>query len=107
MVIFSGKDYFYYHDSSEYYDFLTNNDLWSHCSGNWKTLANGCYYFEDNPMTWNEAKSFCSNLGANMVVVESDDERNGITEITKHLIAKKVRFWIDAKKVGNSWKTHD
>ena len=58
-------------------------------------------------MTWNEAKSFCSNLGANMVVVESDDERNGITKITNHLIAKKVRFWIDAKKVGNSWKTHD
>ena len=58
-------------------------------------------------MTWNEAKRFCSNLGANMVVVESDDEKEGITEITNHLIPKKVRFWIDAKKVGNSWKTHD
>ena len=58
-------------------------------------------------MTWDEVKVCCTNLGAKMVVVESDDERNGITKITKHLIAKKGMFWIDAKKVGNSWKTHD
>ena len=73
MVIFSGLDYFYHHDSSEYYDAFPS------CPDNWKTLATGCYYFEENPMTWDKAKRFCSNLGAKMVVVESDDERNGIT----------------------------
>eukprot|EP00091_Calanus_sinicus_P012101 TRINITY_DN2742_c0_g1_i2.p1 TRINITY_DN2742_c0_g1~~TRINITY_DN2742_c0_g1_i2.p1 ORF type:complete len:262 (-),score=44.39 TRINITY_DN2742_c0_g1_i2:443-1228(-) len=79
----------------------------SYCPDKWHTLSTGCYYFEEKPVTWDEAKSFCSNLGAKMAVVESDAEKNGITEIAKVLIAKKGRFWIDAKMVDNTWKTND
>ena len=57
-------------------------------------------------MSWKKAKSFCTRLGARMVVVESEEERKEITRMTADLIKKRVRFWLDGQKIAGKWKTH-
>ena len=42
-----------------------------------------------------------------MVVVENEEERKEITKMTASLIARKKRFWLDGKKIGGRWKTHE
>jgi len=76
------------------------------CPKNFKTLSTGCYRFEVSPVTWKEAKAKCSKWGANMAIVESEKEREAITYLTQELINKKERFWLNGKKVGGQWKTH-
>ena len=55
-------------------------------------------------MAWEAAKAYCTNLGAEMVVVEDDEERNEITKITSEPVSRKARFWLDVQKDGDSWK---
>merc|ERR1719481_1474638 len=52
------------------------------CATDWHKLSTGCYYYEESPMTWEEAKELCSSLGAKMAVVESEQERKEITWLT-------------------------
>ena len=58
-------------------------------------------------MTWENARRFCARLGAEMVVVvETEQERKEITKMTSTHIARMRRFWLDGRKVGNTWTTH-
>ena len=70
-------------------------------------LSEGCYHFEESPMAWEAAKAYCTNLGAIMVVVENDDERTEIVKMASEPISRKARFWLDVKKMDDSWMTHD
>ena len=58
-------------------------------------------------MNWQEAKNRCLGLGARMVVVENEIERQEITRWTQGLINQRVRFWLDGKKTSYGWRLHD
>ena len=77
------------------------------CPSGWTKLSTGCYLYKEDPMTWAESKAFCEDLGAKMVVVESKLEKEEITNMVAEATAKRVRFWVGVKKVGNSWKSAD
>jgi hypothetical protein len=38
-------------------------------------VCTSCYHFKESPMAWEAAKAYCTNLGAEMVVVESNEEQ--------------------------------
>ena len=44
-------------------------------------------------MNWEQARSFCSDHQAKMVVLESEKESKEIAKMIAHLLAKKWRFW--------------
>jgi hypothetical protein len=58
-------------------------------------------------MTWKAAKQYCTNIGAKMVVVENEKERNEITKMASEPISRLSRFWLDVTKEKNSWKIHN
>ena len=51
------------------------------CPSGWTQLSTGCYLYKEDPMTWAESKAFCEDLGAKMVVVESELEKDEITNM--------------------------
>ena len=55
-------------------------------------------------MNWERARNFCSNRNAEMVVIESEVERQEIAKMTAHLLKKRWRFWVGVKRNGRSWK---
>ena len=57
-------------------------------------------------MTWEKAKKFCTDLQAEMVVLESEEEIKEVAKMTADLIKKKWRFWVDGKMINKAWKTH-
>ena len=58
-------------------------------------------------MTWEKAKKFCTDLQAEMVVLESEEEIKEVAKMTADLIKKKWRFWVDGKMIDKAWKTHN
>ena len=56
-------------------------------------------------MSWNEANKFCVNLGAEMVMFQTDEEFKEVVKMTGSLIKKKWRYWVDGKRINGSWKT--
>ena len=54
-------------------------------------------------MTWAESKAFCEGLGTNMFVVESKAEKDEVTKMLTEVTARKARFWLGVKTVGNDW----
>ena len=44
-------------------------------------------------MSWEEARSFCSDHQADLVVLESKEESKEVAKMIASLLAKKWRFW--------------
>ena len=57
-------------------------------------------------MNWKEAKEFCFELSAEMVVLESEEEIEEVAKMTAHLVKKKWRFWVDVEWVNGTLKTY-
>ena len=62
---------------------------------------------KEQGMTWAEAKAFCEGLGANMVLVDSVEEKDLITAMLAEPSARKQRTWVGVKKVGDDLKALD
>ena len=74
------------------------------CPEKFRRLATGCYRYQETTISWTEAKERCSKWEAKMVVVNSKREQNVITKLTKKLVERKVRFWLDGQNTQNGWK---
>ena len=57
-------------------------------------------------MNWKQAKKFCLDQKAEMVVLESEEEIKEVAKMTADLTKKKWRFWVDGKMINGAWKTH-
>ena len=44
-------------------------------------------------MNWEQASSFCSDKQAEMVVLDSKEERQEVAKLIAPLLAKRWRFW--------------
>ena len=57
-------------------------------------------------MNWEKAKKFCSDLQAEMVVLESDEEFKEVAKMTASLLKKKWRYWVGGKMNAGEWITY-
>ena len=57
-------------------------------------------------MNWEEAKKFCSEHQADMVIIEDEAERQEISHFVRDLVGKKLRLWLGVRNIDGVWKTH-
>ena len=59
-------------------------------------------------MNFQEAKEFCRDKGAHMVLVESEKEQQELTNMFANFTTRKERFWVGAMNIdGALLNTHD
>merc|ERR1719369_2493517 len=76
----------------------------SGCPSGWSQRGTGCYFVKESPMNWKEAKKFCSELQADMVMIENEAERQEIYDLLRDLLKKQLRFWLGVRNIDGVWK---
>ncbi|XP_063997729.1 C-type lectin domain family 17, member A-like [Pogoniulus pusillus] len=64
--------------------------LCTRCPPGWLQFARTCYYFSTTTKPWLQAKDFCAELGAHLVVVESEQENKFLAN---QVMQNRV-FWL-------------
>ncbi|XP_032637282.1 uncharacterized protein LOC116825404 isoform X1 [Chelonoidis abingdonii] len=72
-----------------------------HCSWGWAWFQRTCYHFSESTKTWHEAKQFCSDYGAHLVIINTKEEQ---AFLVKNRTKSRV-YWLGLsdKKVENQW----
>jgi hypothetical protein len=60
------------------------------CPNGWTQKNNNCFYFSNYATDWHQAREWCINHTAQLVVIEDDDKFDDILELTD----SKLYFWI-------------
>lgn len=47
------------------------------CSAGWKVFEKSCYFFSSGTLSWPEAKETCTDHGAHLVIIDSEQEQVG------------------------------
>jgi len=76
------------------------------CPIGWSQLSTGCYFVKESPMNWEESKKFCSELQAEMVIIENEEEMQEISHLVRDLLKKKLRLWLGVRNIGGVWETN-
>ncbi|XP_067111856.1 immune-related, lectin-like receptor 4 isoform X4 [Osmerus mordax] len=77
------------------------------CVPDWKYIGGKCYYFSSDMKTWAESRNACISSGGDLVIIESEDEQDFLTEEFVGKIKpdkQEEKFWIgltDLKVEGN------
>ncbi|XP_064175897.1 CD209 antigen-like [Anguilla rostrata] len=53
------------------------------CPQGWEQFSSKCYYFSNEKKNWFDSRSDCIKRGADLVIIESEDEQRFITNIAK------------------------
>ena len=58
-------------------------------------------------MTWEEAKTYCENLGGHLATITSEEEQKAIESLLES--GTKKQYWIGMKRVGDKmqWITNE
>ncbi|XP_053393665.1 C-type mannose receptor 2-like [Mercenaria mercenaria] len=66
-----------------------------HCDDGWEKFGGSCYLFNINPLSWEQAKTTCTDLGSNLLKVEDAAEN----EFAKAKCAEygAYYYWIGAR----------
>uniref|UniRef100_A0A6I8RJS3 C-type lectin domain-containing protein n=1 Tax=Xenopus tropicalis TaxID=8364 RepID=A0A6I8RJS3_XENTR len=70
----------------------------SPCGSCWKQFNGSFYYFEATRMKWIEARSSCSKMNSDLVIINSEMEQ----EYLKSLTADD-NYWIGLQKINDVW----
>ncbi|XP_015362039.1 C-type lectin domain family 4 member A-like [Marmota marmota marmota] len=54
--------------------------VWSCCPKNWKSFSSCCYFFSTDAKSWKESQENCSRMEAHLVVINSKDEQDFLTQ---------------------------
>ncbi|XP_038640510.1 uncharacterized protein LOC119956998 [Scyliorhinus canicula] len=65
------------------------------CPPNWHLFNRACYYFSNQTGTWQFAKQQCSTEHSHLLVINSSEEQNFITEA-----ANNSMYWIGLRDIG-------
>ncbi|XP_072347413.1 asialoglycoprotein receptor 2-like isoform X2 [Scyliorhinus torazame] len=69
------------------------------CPPNWHSFNQACYYFSNQTGTWQFAKQQCSMDHSHLLVINSTEEQNFITEE-----ANNTMYWIGLRDTsGGNW----
>nr|XP_054601494.1 CD209 antigen-like protein E isoform X1 [Nothobranchius furzeri] len=63
---------------------------------NWEKHGDKCYYFSDRYSSWKGSRSFCEDLGADLVKIDSREEQEFLVEKVKTFVMLDISdgFWI-------------
>ncbi|XP_042549904.1 CD209 antigen-like protein C [Dipodomys spectabilis] len=70
------------------------------CPWDWTFFQGNCYFLSKTQGNWNYSVTACQEVGAQLVIIKSDDEQGFLVEISKH----KHPSWIgfsDVRQEGN------
>ena len=71
------------------------------CSSGWAWDDHSCYLFGTDTRSWSDAQSYCEDLGADLVTIESDREFEFLVNYYRYRYSSR-RFWI-----GLTYSTSD
>ncbi|XP_076697534.1 C-type lectin domain family 4 member A-like [Callospermophilus lateralis] len=54
--------------------------VWSCCPQNWKSFSSSCYFFSTDAKSWNESQENCSRMEAHLMVINSKEEQDFLTQ---------------------------
>ncbi|KAG3292451.1 C-type lectin domain family 4 member A-like [Ictidomys tridecemlineatus] len=54
--------------------------VWNCCPQNWKSFSSSCYFFSTDAKSWNESQENCSRMEAHLVVINSKEEQDFLTQ---------------------------
>ncbi|XP_076711430.1 C-type lectin domain family 4 member A-like [Callospermophilus lateralis] len=54
--------------------------VWSYCPENWKSFSSSCYFFSTDAKSWKESQENCSRMAAHLVVINSKEEQDFLTQ---------------------------
>uniref|UniRef100_A0A1A8J317 C-type lectin domain-containing protein n=1 Tax=Nothobranchius kuhntae TaxID=321403 RepID=A0A1A8J317_NOTKU len=73
---------------------------------NWEKHGDKCYYFSNLYLPWNESRSFCEDLGADLVKIDSREEQEFLVgKVKAKMEFPEDKFWIGLTDSENesSW----
>ncbi|XP_076416238.1 CD209 antigen-like protein A isoform X2 [Peromyscus maniculatus bairdii] len=53
------------------------------CPWDWTPFQESCYFFSVSQKTWNDSATACQNVGAQLVVIKSDEEQKFLQQTSK------------------------
>ncbi|KAJ8385054.1 hypothetical protein AAFF_G00195840 [Aldrovandia affinis] len=72
-----------YSTLDHYCPVISNKRVCKPCPQDWKQFNSKCYYFSSEGKTWMESHSDCIKRGAELVIIESKEEQEFITNHTR------------------------
>uniref|UniRef100_A0A3B3ZER9 C-type lectin domain-containing protein n=1 Tax=Periophthalmus magnuspinnatus TaxID=409849 RepID=A0A3B3ZER9_9GOBI len=70
------------------------------CPGGWRQFGLRCYYLSQSLNTWVNSRRECQNMGADLVVIKSQEEMTFLNEFGH-------KFWIGLSRIDGVWKWID
>ncbi|XP_043993654.1 C-type lectin domain family 4 member E-like isoform X5 [Gambusia affinis] len=75
------------------------------CEAGWERYRESCYFFSTNKSSWTDSRRSCTDLGSDLVKIDSREEQMFLEIRLKETIENNETFWIgltDSKTEG-SW----
>uniref|UniRef100_A0A8C3P2E8 C-type lectin domain-containing protein n=1 Tax=Chrysemys picta bellii TaxID=8478 RepID=A0A8C3P2E8_CHRPI len=84
-----------------YSGFCFLDSVCGHCPWGWAWFQRTCYYFSESTKIWREAKQFCLDYGAQLVIINTKEEQVFLVKNRP----KSRAYWLGLsdKKVENQW----
>ncbi|XP_077871414.1 C-type lectin domain family 4 member A isoform X1 [Ictidomys tridecemlineatus] len=54
--------------------------VWTCCPEKWKSFSSSCYFFSTDAKSWNDSQENCSRMEAHLVVINSKEEQDFLTQ---------------------------
>uniref|UniRef100_A0A3B4H916 C-type lectin domain-containing protein n=1 Tax=Pundamilia nyererei TaxID=303518 RepID=A0A3B4H916_9CICH len=66
----------------------------------WTSVESWSYFYSNNTMTWDDARSWCQEHYTDMVAIQNREE---IEHLNNWLPKKNGYYWIGIRKINNVW----
>lgn len=86
------------------------------CPWEWTFFHRKCYYFSKSTRNWNDSVTACQEVGAQLVVVENDEEKTFLSAISKDKGSAWMGLsdpkregmwqWVDGSSLSDSFKKY-
>ncbi|XP_028910307.1 C-type lectin domain family 4 member D-like isoform X1 [Ornithorhynchus anatinus] len=79
--------------------------MWSCCPQDWRPFQTSCYFFPRDVLPWNEAQSKCLKQQAHLVVINTEAEKNFITQGKP--LNSSIHLGLKKRKKERQWRWED
>ncbi|XP_066117452.1 C-type lectin domain family 4 member A isoform X1 [Saccopteryx bilineata] len=79
---------------------------WNCCPKNWKSFSLNCYFISTEDKNWSESKKNCSGMGAHLLVINTKEEQDFITQNLQKTTAYYVGLSDPEGKGDWQWDDH-
>uniref|UniRef100_A0A8C6PFX7 C-type lectin domain-containing protein n=1 Tax=Nothobranchius furzeri TaxID=105023 RepID=A0A8C6PFX7_NOTFU len=74
---------------------------------NWEKHGDKCYYFNDLYLRWKGSRSFCEDLGADLVKIDSREENvseSFSSDLIQEFLVEGIWTWVDGSPLDSRMK---